>query len=79
MIKKTIVETIYEYDKDGKVTRKIVTETKEEDTNTYWPSITQPYVGSPVYCNDSDSTACHTDTATVSIKSCDSADTTKLS
>ena len=32
MIKKTIVETVYEYDKDGKVTRKTVTETTEEDT-----------------------------------------------
>lgn len=53
MIKRTIVETIYEYDKNGRVTRKIVTETTEEDTNTYWPNLTQPYCGNDiVYCAD---------------------------
>lgn len=31
MIKRNIVETIYEYDKDGKLTRKSVTETHETD------------------------------------------------
>lgn len=56
MIKKTIVETVYEYDKDGKVTRKTVTEITEEDTNVYWPNYNQPYIGTPVYCNDGIST-----------------------
>jgi YD repeat-containing protein len=33
MIKRDITETIYEYDKEGKLIRKTVTETHEEDTN----------------------------------------------
>lgn len=33
MIKRDIVETVYEYDKEGKLVSKIVTETHEEDTN----------------------------------------------
>lgn len=34
MIKRTITETICEYDKEGKLVRKTVTETKEEEDNT---------------------------------------------
>lgn len=37
MIKRNIVETIYEYDKDGKLTRKSVTETHETDDETRYP------------------------------------------
>lgn len=37
MIKRNIVETIYEYDKDGKLTRKYVTETHETDDETRYP------------------------------------------
>lgn len=33
MIKRDITETIYEYDKEGKLIKKTVTETHEEDTN----------------------------------------------
>ena len=33
MIKRDIVETIYEYDTAGNLVKKIVTETHEEDTN----------------------------------------------
>lgn len=33
MIKRDIVETVYEYDKEGKLVSKTVTETHEEDTN----------------------------------------------
>ena len=33
MIKRTIKETIDEYDNEGKMIRKTVTETKEEDNN----------------------------------------------
>lgn len=40
MIKRDTTETIYEYDKEGKLIRKTVTETHEEDTNT---SITYPH------------------------------------
>ena len=35
MIKRDIVETVYEYDKEGKLVSKIVTETHEEDTNRH--------------------------------------------
>lgn len=51
MVKRTITETVYEYDGDGKVTRKTVTETTEEDTNIYWPNtITTPFYQDPIYC-----------------------------
>lgn len=33
MIKRDIVETVYQYDKEGKLVSKTVTETHEEDTN----------------------------------------------
>lgn len=39
MIKRTITETIYEYDKDGNLLKKTVTETHtEEDNMLNWPS-----------------------------------------
>ena len=34
MIKRNITKTIYEYDKEGKLIRKTVTETHEEENNT---------------------------------------------
>lgn len=34
MIKRDITETVYEYDKEGKLVRKVVTETHEEENNT---------------------------------------------
>ena len=34
MIKRDIVETVYEYDKEGKLIKKKVTETHEEESNT---------------------------------------------
>lgn len=34
MIKRDIIETIYEYDKEGKLVKKTVTETHEEENNT---------------------------------------------
>ena len=40
MIKRDITETVYEYDKEGKLVKKTVTETHEEDGNT---SISWPY------------------------------------
>ena len=42
MIKRDTVETIYEYDKEGKLIKKTVTETHEEDTNMV--DISYPYV-----------------------------------
>ena len=50
MIKRDITETVYEYDKEGKLVKKTVVETHEEenDTITNYPSWsylngTQPY------------------------------------
>ena len=42
MIKRDITETVYEYDKEGKLLKKTVTETHEEETNTFttYPSWT---------------------------------------
>ena len=56
MIKRDITETVYEYDKEGKLVKKTVTETHEEDSNT---SITYPYTSPSwrwpeIYCNTSE-------------------------
>jgi hypothetical protein len=57
MIKRDITETVYEYDKEGKLVRKVVTETHEEENNTVttypsWSYLngTQPYCGDTVPC-----------------------------
>ena len=42
MIKRTITETVYEYDKDGHLVKKTITETHEEDSNI--TDISYPYV-----------------------------------
>ena len=34
MVKRTVTETIYEYDKQGNLVKKTVTETHEEEDNT---------------------------------------------
>jgi hypothetical protein len=51
MIKRDVTETVYEYDKEGKLVKKTVTETHEEDNNT---SITWPYTNPYIYCNTND-------------------------
>lgn len=62
MIKRDITETIYEYDKEGKLVKKTVTETHEEEEekntiSTYqtYPNLTAPYFG-PIsttpYCGE---------------------------
>lgn len=51
MIKRDITETVYEYDKEGKLLKKTVTETHEEEDNTItnYPSLT--YLnGTDPYC-----------------------------
>ena len=50
MIKRDITETVYEYDKEGKLLKKTVTETHEEESNaitTYpsWSISNDPYCG----------------------------------
>lgn len=56
MIKRDITETVCEYDKEGKLVRKVVTETHEEENNTItnypWTYVnrTQPYCGDTVPC-----------------------------
>lgn len=37
MIKRTIKETVTEYDRDGNIVRQTVTETQEDDDTQYWP------------------------------------------
>lgn len=58
MVKRTIKETVTEYDKDGNIVRQTVTETTEDDDTKYWPYNQSPYIPSPwtgngqaVYCN----------------------------
>lgn len=52
MIKRDITETVYEYDKEGKLVKKTVTETHEEENNTV---TTYP---SWIYSNGSTTTPC---------------------
>lgn len=53
MIKRDITETVYEYDKEGKLIKKTVTETHEEDNNTSitWPYTTPSWRWPEIYCN----------------------------
>jgi hypothetical protein len=50
MIKRTITETICEYDKEGKLIKKTVTETNEEEDNTTLTYPSYPTLTNP--CND---------------------------
>lgn len=56
MIKRNITETVYEYDKEGKLVRKTVTETHEEENNTVitYPSWSQLNGIDTVPCNLTD-------------------------
>jgi hypothetical protein len=61
MIKRDITETVYEYDKEGKLLKKTVTETHEEEDNTVttypsWSYLngTQPYRGDITPCTLTD-------------------------
>ena len=61
MIKRNITETVYEYDKEGKLLKKTVTETHEEEDNTVttYPSFTylngtQPYCGDTITLTNTD-------------------------
>ena len=58
MVKRTIKETVTEYDKDGNIVKQTVTETTEDDDTQYWPYNPSPYIPTPwtgndqiVYCN----------------------------
>ena len=53
MIKRDVTETVYEYDKEGKLIKKTVTETHEEDGNTTvtWPHTTPYWRWPEIYCN----------------------------
>lgn len=61
MIKRTITETIYEYDEEGKMTRKIITETKEEDDNKpmQFQYTTTPYITPERLINNDSITTIH--------------------
>lgn len=43
MIKRTIKETVNEYDKDGRLVRQTITETSEDDDTQYYPYPYYPY------------------------------------
>lgn len=43
MVKRTIKETIREYDEDGRLMRETVTETEEDDNSVYFPYAQNPY------------------------------------
>lgn len=47
MVKRTIKETVTEYDKDGNIVKQTVTETTEDDDTQYWPYNPSPYIPSP--------------------------------
>ena len=47
MIKREITETVYEYDKEGKLFKKTVVETKEEETDTIFQSSPKPINNTP--------------------------------
>lgn len=51
MVKRTIKETINEYDKDGNIVKQTITETTEDDDTQYWPynptPLTTPYAPTP--------------------------------
>ncbi len=49
MIKRTIKETISEYDKDGRLIRQTVTETSENDDTQYFPYTLPPYTAQGTY------------------------------
>ena len=55
MIKRDIVETVYEYDKEGKLLKKTVTETHEEENNTVTINPGWQYIND--YCNTTGTTA----------------------
>lgn len=51
MIKRDITETVYEYDKEGKLLKKTVTETHEEEDNTVTTYPSWSYLnGTPPVC-----------------------------
>lgn len=75
MIKREVIETIYEYDKEGKLIKKTVTETHEEDTNittntnpspSWWTYDPSPNYPPYITCNDNKTT--HKTTMTASDK-----------
>lgn len=64
MIKRDITETVYEYDKEGKLVRKTITETHEEESNvtTYQPGFTYLNDVNPCTLSTHDTATCNTTT-----------------
>ena len=56
MIKRDITETVYEYDKEGKLLKKTVTETHEEENNTITAYPSWSYLNDVVPCSSSTAT-----------------------
>lgn len=61
MIKRTIRETVREYDADGKVVKQTVTETSEEDDTVYYPTYT-PFLYTSPSISPSTEPTCSCDT-----------------
>lgn len=64
MIKRNITETTYEYDKEGKLLRKTVTETHEEEDNTVTTYPSWSYLNGPVFTCTNNTVSTKDDTAT---------------
>ena len=78
MIKRDITETVYEYDKEGKLVKKTVTETHEEENNTVTTYPSWRYLnGTQPYCDGNVSTVPCTLTNTMKYNDnhCDAAET----
>lgn len=74
MIKRDIIETTYEYDKEGKLLKKIVVEThEEEDNTTYTTTYPFTYVNGPAdstspYLSTKTTCDCHDNCASTTTK-----------
>lgn len=64
MTKRTVTETVYEYDKNGNLIKKTVIETHEEDYPTSTPSLTTTDWWKQTYVSTSPSDSISTTTAT---------------
>jgi len=53
MVKRTIKETVREYDDSGNLLKETITETKEDDDTIYFPMYTTTPVPNPWWANPS--------------------------
>lgn len=71
MIKRDITETVYEYDKEGKLLKKTVTETHEEEENTITTYPSWQYLnGDPCCVSTTTKCNCNDSLTTVTTGQC---------